>query len=190
MKLFATDTLLILGDSLSAGYQLPADKIWANQIKQQWLQLDNPINVVNASISGDTVAQGLARLPDQLARYKPKWVLIELGANDGLRGYPPTQIQSQLTQVIEQIKNANAMPILMQIYVPPNYGKRYSDAFVAIYPTLSEQLTIPMIPFFLADVITKPEWMLADGIHPNTDAQPFIANWMTQHLLPVLQASR
>lgn len=187
MKLLAADTLIILGDSLSAGYQLPADKIWANQIKQQWQTREPPINVVNASISGDTVAQGLARLPEQLTRYKPKWVLIELGANDGLRGYPTTEIQQQLTQVIEVIKQAGAQPILMQINVPPNYGKRYSEAFTAIYPALSEQLQIPIIPFFLADVITKPQWMLADGIHPNEYAQPFISDWMNQQLLPQLK---
>lgn len=187
MNTFAANTLLILGDSLSAGYQLPADTIWANRIKQQWQELENPINVINASISGDTVAQGYARLPEQLKQHQPKWVLIELGANDGLRGYQPAQIKQQLSELITMIEAHNAIPILMQIYVPPNYGKRYSDAFIAIYPTLAKERQISVIPFFLADVITKPQWMLADGIHPNADAQPFIAQWMSQHLLPVLK---
>lgn len=187
MNTFAANTLLILGDSLSAGYQLPNDTIWANQIKQQWQQLSDPINVVNASISGDTVTQGYARLPEQLTLHRPKWVLIELGANDGLRGYPATQIKQQLTDVIAMIKSHQATPILMQINVPPNYGKRYSDAFLAVYPTLAEEQQIPLIPFFLADVITHQQWMLADGIHPNVDAQPFITEWMNQHLLPILK---
>lgn len=187
MNTFAANTLLILGDSLSAGYQLPAETIWANRIKQQWLQLQNPINVVNASISGDTVAQGFARLPEQLKLNQPKWVLIELGANDGLRGYQIAQIRQQLVELITMVKNHNSIPILMQIYVPTNYGKRYSDAFAALYPTLAKEQKITMIPFFLVDVISKPMWMLADGIHPNTDAQPFIAKWMNENLLPVLK---
>uniref|UniRef100_UPI0022E114DB SGNH/GDSL hydrolase family protein n=1 Tax=Klebsiella variicola TaxID=244366 RepID=UPI0022E114DB len=130
--------------------------------------------VVNASISGDTSQQGLARLPALLKQHQPRWVLVELGGNDGLR------------TIIKDIKAANAEPLLMQIHLPANYGRRYNEAFGAIYPALAKEFDIPLLPFFMEEVYLKPQWMQDDGIHPNRDAQPFIADWMANRLAPLV----
>ncbi|EEQ02985.1 Acyl-CoA thioesterase I [Yersinia rohdei ATCC 43380] len=189
LRAAATDTLLILGDSLSAGYRLPIAQAWPSQLDKTW-QADSSLpalpKIVNASISGDTVAQGLARLPALLKQHQPRWVLIELGANDGLRGFPTQDIQRDLTQVINLIKEAKAQPLLMQIRIPPNYGRRYTEAFTAMYPQLAQQFDIPLVPFFMESVAVKPEWMQDDGLHPNALAQPFIADWMAQQLKPLV----
>lgn len=186
MRAAATDTLLILGDSLSAGYRLPIAEAWPSRLDKTWQATPSLPKVVNASISGDTAAQGLARLPALLKQHQPRWVLIELGANDGLRGFPPQDIQRDLTQVINLIKEAKAQPLLMQICIPPNYGRRYTDAFSAMYPQLAQQFGIPLVPFFMEQVAVKPEWMQDDGLHPNAQAQPFIADWMAQQLKPLV----
>ncbi|ORM83533.1 multifunctional acyl-CoA thioesterase I/protease I/lysophospholipase L1 [Pantoea allii] len=183
-RLAAADTLLVLGDSLSAGYQMSASKAWPSLLDKTWQQQPR---VINASISGDTAAQGLARLPALLKQHQPQWVLIELGGNDGLRGFPPKDIAQTLGTVIEQVKAARAKPILMQIRLPANYGRRYTDAFSAIYPQLAKQHDIPLLPFFMEQVYLKPEWMQQDGIHPNPDAQPFIAGLMAKELTPLVK---
>ena len=122
--------------------------------------------LVNASISGDTAAQGLARLPALLKQHQPRWVLIELGANDGLRGFPAQDVQRDLGQIITQVQQAGAQPLLMQIRIPPNYGRRYTEAFSAVYPALAKQFNIPLLPFYMEQVVVKPEWMQDDGLHP------------------------
>jgi acyl-CoA thioesterase I len=186
LRAAATDTLLILGDSLSAGYRLPIADAWPSRLDKTWQATPSLPEVVNASISGDTAAQGLARLPTLLKQHQPRWVLIELGANDGLRGFPTQDIQRDLTQIINQITAAGAKPLLMQIRIPPNYGRRYTDAFTAMYPQLAQQFGIPLIPFFMEQVAVKPQWMQDDGLHPNAEAQPFIADWMAQQLKPLV----
>ncbi|MBD2809364.1 multifunctional acyl-CoA thioesterase I/protease I/lysophospholipase L1 [Xenorhabdus sp. Vera] len=178
----AADTLLILGDSLSAGYRLPVEQSWPSLMAKQWQQTGKKTVIVNASISGNTALQGLERLPELLKQHNPKWVLIELGANDGLRGFPIQNIEQYLQQSITLVKQANAQPLLMQIRVSPNYGKRYTEAFAKIYPALSELNQIPLLPFFMEHVAIKPEWMQDDGLHPNQSAQSFIADWMSNQL--------
>ena len=143
--------------------------------------------LVNASISGDTAAQGLARLPALLKQHQPRWVLIELGANDGLRGFPAQDVQRDLGQIITQVQQAGAQPLLMQIRIPPNYGRRYTEAFSAVYPALAKQFNIPLLPFYMEQVVVKPEWMQDDGLHPNGDAQPFIASWMAERPEPLVK---
>ncbi|MGF1682624.1 multifunctional acyl-CoA thioesterase I/protease I/lysophospholipase L1 [Photobacterium minamisatsumaniensis] len=179
-------TLLVLGDSLSAGYQMPAEKSWPNLLAPEIKKNGHDLAVINASISGDTTGNGLARLPNLLKSHTPDYVLIELGANDGLRGFPPTTIRKNLTQMITQIETAGAIPLLMQIYVPPNYGKRYSEYFANLYPDLSQEFDIPLLPFFLEHIILKPEWMMEDGLHPKADAQPWIADYMADNIAPHL----
>jgi acyl-CoA thioesterase-1 len=179
----AADTLLILGDSLSAGYRMAATAAWPALLNNKWQQ--QPV-VVNASISGDTSQQGLARLPALLKEHKPRWVLVELGGNDGLRGFQPQQTEQTLRQIIQTVKSADAKPLLMQIRLPANYGRRYTEAFGAIYPKLSSELDVPLLPFFMEEVYLKPQWMQDDGIHPNRDAQPFIADWMATRLAPLV----
>ncbi len=181
----AADTLLILGDSLSAGYRMSANAAWPALLNDKWQSRD--VNVVNASISGDTAAQGLSRLPTLLKQHQPRWVLVELGGNDGLRGFQPNAIASTLRQIITQVKAANAEPLIMQIRLPANYGRRYNEAFSAIYPDLAKEFAIPLLPFFMEEVYFKPQWMQDDGIHPNRDAQPFIADWMETRLAPLVK---
>ncbi|MDK2633114.1 multifunctional acyl-CoA thioesterase I/protease I/lysophospholipase L1 [Pantoea stewartii subsp. indologenes] len=183
-RLAAADTLLVLGDSLSAGYQMSASQAWPSLLNKQWQQQPS---VVNASISGDTAAQGLARLPALLKQHQPQWVLIELGGNDGLRGFSPKDVAQTLGTIIDQVKAAKAKPILMQIRLPANYGRRYTDAFRDIYPQLAKQYDIALVPFFMEQVYLKPEWMQQDGIHPNPDAQPFIADLMAKELAPLVK---
>ncbi|MCZ4059047.1 multifunctional acyl-CoA thioesterase I/protease I/lysophospholipase L1 [Pantoea sp. LMR881] len=183
-RLAAADTLMVLGDSLSAGYRMSASAAWPSLLNKQWQQQPK---VINASISGDTAAQGLARLPALLKQHQPQWVLIELGGNDGLRGFPPDDIARNLRKVIDDVKAANAKPLLMQIRLPPNYGRRYTEAFSGIYPDLAQQYDIPLVPFFMEQIYLKPEWMQQDGIHPNPDAQPFIASLMAKELAPLVK---
>ena len=180
----AADTLLVLGDSLSAGYRMAAGAAWPALLNEKW-QPDTA--VVNGSISGDTSQQGLARLPALLKKHQPRWVLVELGGNDGLRGFAPQQTKETLQAIVRAVKAANAEPLLMQIRLPANYGRRYTESFSAIYPQLAEEFSIPLVPFFMEEVYLKPQWMQDDGIHPNRDAQPFIADWMASRLAPLVK---
>ncbi len=181
-----SQTLLVLGDSLSAGYQMPAEKSWPALLPPLLAQQAQPTTVINASISGDTTGNGLARLPKLLKQHKPDFVLIELGANDGLRGFHPKILRNNLSQMITEIKKVRSQPLLMQIEVPPNYGKRYNELFRNTYPSLSEATNVPLLPFFLVDIIVKPELMMKDGLHPTAEAQPLIAQFMAKHLQPYL----
>ena len=187
LKQANSQTLLILGDSLSAGYNMPIEQSWPSLLPLQLEKLGKITEVVNGSISGDTTGNGLDRLPTLLEQHQPNYVLIELGANDGLRGFPPQKINANLEMMFTQIKMANAHPLLMQIQVPPNYGKRYSQAFGSLYPKLSEKHDIPLLPFFLEEVIVKPEWIMKDGLHPKPEAQPWIAEFMAKELSPYLK---
>ncbi|MCW8334929.1 multifunctional acyl-CoA thioesterase I/protease I/lysophospholipase L1 [Vibrio paucivorans] len=179
----SSTTLLILGDSLSAGYQMPIAQAWPSLLPEELAKQNKTVDVVNASISGDTTGNGLSRLPSLLQEHQPSYVLIELGANDGLRGFPPNNVEKNLSAMIAQAKASGATPILMQIRVPPNYGNRYSDAFFDIYPTVAQKDGVSLIPFFLEQVIIKPEWMMSDGLHPKPEAQPFIAEYVAGHLV-------
>lgn len=179
-------TLLILGDSLSAGYQMAIEQSWPSLLPNELQQKNIQANVINGSISGDTTGNGLERLPALLKQHKPDWVLIELGANDGLRGFPPATIKRNLIQLIEQSKQAGSKVVLMQIMVPPNYGKRYTQAFSNVYPEVAKQQEVPLVPFFLEKVIVKPEWMMNDGLHPKPEAQPWIADFMADQLASIL----
>ncbi|MBG6031220.1 multifunctional acyl-CoA thioesterase I/protease I/lysophospholipase L1 [Proteus hauseri] len=185
-KAIAADTFLIFGDSLSAGYRLPIESAWPQRLADKWKTTNPEINVINASISGETAFQGQNRLPDLLKQHQPRWVLIELGANDGLQGYPVAQTKEALQNIITQVKDAGATPLFMQIMISPNYGKRYTQSFSAIYPKLAEDNALPLLPFYMEQIADKPEWMQNDSIHPNEDAQPFIAQWMDETLSPYL----
>ncbi|GLO63630.1 arylesterase [Vibrio sp. MACH09] len=178
----SSNTLLVLGDSLSAGYQMPATSAWPNLLAKDLEQKGFDYTVINASISGDTTGNGLDRLPDLLKQHEPTWVLIELGANDGLRGFHPNLINKNLQHIITISQQAEAKVALMQIQVPPNYGKRYSQAFSNIYPKLANEYQLPLLPFFLEQIILKDEWMKQDGLHPEEVAQPWIASYVADNL--------
>lgn len=162
---------------------MAASAAWPSLLNDKW---QNKTSVVNASISGDTSQQGLARLPALLQQHHPRWVVVELGGNDGLRGFAPAQTEQTLRKIIQTVKAADAQPLLMQIHLPANYGRRYNESFSAIYPKLAKEFDIPLLPFFMEEIYLKPQWMQDDGIHPNRDAQPFIADWMAKQLTPFL----
>ncbi len=167
--------LLILGDSLSAGYQMATEQSWPALLDQYWQQQSSDHSVINASISGETTDGGLRRLPRLLAKHKPDWILVELGANDGLRGFSPAQTRLHLQQIVRTAREAGSKPVLMQIRLPRNYGKRYLQLFESIYPELAAAESLPLLPFLLEEIALKPELMMADGLHPTAAAQAQIA---------------
>ncbi|KKO49288.1 arylesterase [Arsukibacterium sp. MJ3] len=172
------EKLLILGDSLSAAYGMQQQQGWPALLQQktEW-------QLINASISGETTAGGLARLPALLTEHKPDIVMIELGGNDGLRGFSVELIQSNLGKIITLVQQHKSQPILMQIRIPPNYGPRYVRQFTAVYPELAEKHDITLWPFFMDSIAINNDLMMADGIHPNVAAQPVITEFMAELLL-------
>ncbi|MBB6523570.1 arylesterase [Pseudoteredinibacter isoporae] len=162
-------TLMVLGDSISAAYGMKPEEGWVALLDKR-LATQN-ISTVNASISGETTAGGLARLEALLAKYQPDWVIVELGGNDGLRGYPVNRMKANLAGIIEQSQSASADVLLIGMQIPPNYGKRYTRMFSEAYPALAEQYGITLVPTFLESVAVKPDAMQEDGIHPNASAQ-------------------
>ncbi|MCC5826480.1 arylesterase [Alkalimonas sp.] len=170
--------LLLLGDSLSAAYNMQEQQGWV-YLTQQWLDTQQlPLTIINASISGETSAGGLARLPALLEQHQPHYVLIELGGNDGLRGFAVAQLEQNLTQLIELSQATGAEVLLMQIRIPPNLGPRYTRQFESLYPALAERYQLPLWPFFMEQIALNEDLMLPDGIHPNRQAQPLIKQQM------------
>jgi len=166
--------ILILGDSLSAEYGLPRGTGWVNLLEGQLIKDKSPWSVFNASISGETSSGGVNRLPNLLSQKKPGIVLIELGANDALRGLPVSQTETNLRKMIEISKNSGAKVLLCGIQIPSNYGQTYTKQFKELYPQLAKQEQIELLPFFLEGVATKPELFQADRLHPNVEAQSVI----------------
>jgi len=179
-------TIMVLGDSISAGYGMPIDKGWVSLLQQTLNEQNSPYTLINKSISGDTTAGGLARIDKALEQYKPEIVLLELGANDGLRGMPPVLIKQNLRKLIHRIQEKGAGVLLLSMRIPSNYGKRYTDMFYNNYPDLAEEMEIPFVPFILEDVALAQGMMQSDGLHPNEKAQPLIADKVWEHLHPLL----
>lgn len=170
-------TILILGDSLSAGYGIDAKQGWVNLLQQRLdQQYPKKHKVVNASVSGETTSGGLARLPKLLTTYKPDVVVIELGGNDGLRGQPPQMIQKNLAQLVQLSQKQKATVLLFGMKIPPNYGSAYSSAFENNYKVVSQQYKIKLLPFFLEGVAGQKGLIQNDQIHPNAKAQPIMLN--------------
>lgn len=167
------NTLLVVGDSLSAAYGVPSDKAWV-QLLQERLDRNglSQWQVVNASISGETTDGGARRLPGLLAENNPDVVVIELGGNDGLRGFPPKVIESNLAEMITLVQDAGAEAVLVGMQIPPNYGQRYTEMFADIFPKLSDRYNAALVPFFLQGVYDQDGMMQDDGIHPTEAAQP------------------
>lgn len=164
-------TVLIVGDSISAGFGLDTRYGWASLLQTRLRQEGFDDKVVNASISGDTSAGGQARLPALLAAHKPAVVVLELGGNDGLRGQPPAQLRQNLASMVDQSRQAGAKVLLLGMQLPPNYGVRYTTAFAKVYEELARDKQVALVPFFLEGVGGVPELMQADGIHPAQGAQ-------------------
>jgi len=179
-------TLLIFGDSISAGYGMSKEKQWSVLLQEKFNKENLKIKVINSSISGETTGGGLVRLEGIINQYKPSYVLLELGGNDALRGYPPKKIYSNLVEMISISEISNANIFLMQIKIPPNYGSRYQKAFESIYPRVAETTSAILIPFMLEEVALNADLMLPDGIHPKESAQPLIADFIYLQLKPLL----
>ncbi len=165
------EVVLIVGDSLSAGYGIDVSEAWATRLQERFEQKDAPYRVVNASISGDTTSGGLARLKKALPKHRPALVVIELGGNDGLRGLPVRTMRKNLSGMIEASLDAGARVALLGMRIPSNYGARYTDAFHEVYGELSREYDLPLVEFFLDGVALDPTLMQSDGIHPNASAQ-------------------
>lgn len=170
----ANPVILVLGDSLSAEYGLPRGTGWVSLLEEQLAKDKSPWTVLNASISGETSSGGLTRLPKLLSQKKPGIVLIELGANDALRGLPVSDTERNLSKMIQMSKKSGAKVLLCGIQIPSNYGQTYTTQFKKLYPQLAKQEQIELLPFFLEGVATKPEFFQADRLHPNVQAQSII----------------
>jgi len=182
-------TVLIVGDSLSAGFGIDTEQGWVALLQRRLDDEGYGYKVTNASISGDTTTGGLRRLPRALERFSPNVVLIELGGNDGLRGTSVKLIHKNLAAMIEQSIEAGARVILAGIQIPPNYGSAYADAFRDVYPALAEKYDVSLIEFFLKNVALNPSLMQADGIHPNAAGQPMLLENVWKVLESELEAT-
>ena len=180
-------SIVVLGDSISAGYGMDASQGWVNLLQQKFNREQKAHVISNESISGDTTAGGLARIDQALARHKPDIMLLELGANDGLRGLSPVEMKNNLIEMVRRSEKAGAKVMLLGMKIPPNYGKRYIEMFYNIYPQIADELKVPLVPFILEDVAAKPEFMQIDGLHPNALAQPIIADKIAAYLEPLLK---
>ena len=175
--------ILVLGDSLSAAYGIPAEQGWVSLLQRRLAERGFPHRVVNASISGDTSSGGLSRLPAALDRERPAVVILELGANDGLRGQPIPAMTANLARLIELAQQAEAKVLLAEMRIPPNYGPLYTQKFQAAFGELAQRYRLPLIPFLLEGVAGDPALIQDDGLHPRAEAQPR----MLDHVWPVLE---
>jgi acyl-CoA thioesterase-1 len=183
----ASRPLLVLGDSLSAAHNIPIESGWVHLLETRLEQSKHPRPVVNASISGETTAGGLARLPKLLADDKPALVVIELGANDGLRGLPLDEIRHNLDAMIRASRDAGAAVVLIGIELPINYGPQYRDGLRAIYRDLAAEFNLPLVPFLLDGVALNPDLMQDDGLHPKAVGEPKVLGNVWPVLEPALE---
>lgn len=170
----AEPRILVVGDSISAGFGVPVQQGWVALLQNSLQQRVPDVQVVNASISGDTTGGGLTRLPALLQQHQPDLTIIELGGNDGLRGIPVRVIEQNLQRMIMLSNQANSDTLLLGMQIPPNYGARYASSFQAVFPRLAEQQNTLLLPFLLEGIATKAGLMQPDGIHPTTEAQPLM----------------
>ena len=186
MAATGTPQILVLGDSLSAGYGIDQRKAWVSLLQQRLVDEGLDYRVINISSSGETSAGGLGRLDSALTRYRPAIVIIELGANDGLRGLPLRQMRDNLQQLIERARRAGAEVLLIGMQLPPNYGPRYTRAFHDTYLQLARENEVALLPFLLDGVSEQRELMQADNLHPTAAAQPHLLDNVWAALRPLL----
>lgn len=180
-------TVMVFGDSLSAAYNLSADQGWVHLIGGRIARANLPWRVVNASVSGETTAGGVRRIPEDLKRHKPSVVVIALGANDALRGLPVAGMRSNLEKMIRLARQAHAEPVLVGLMIPPNYGIDYAAEFRDMYADLAKKQKIALVPFLLEGIADKPEMFQGDQLHPTAEAQPRIADNVWPALAPLLK---
>ena len=182
--------ILVLGDSLSAGYGMDRQDSWVSLLDSRLKEYRYDYKILNSSISGDTTQGGLARLPRLLERYKPEVVIIELGGNDGLRGINPDVTRSNLERMVSLSRDNAAQVLLAGIKLPPNYGTDYLQQFESIYADLAGKYDTLLVPFFMEGVVFSPELMQADGIHPNEEGQPVLLDNIWKVLGPEFEKGR
>ena len=180
--------VLVFGDSLSAGYGIHVEQGWVNLLAKKIAAEGYGFRVVNASVSGETTDGGLARLPRALAVQQPRITLLELGANDGLRGLPLTGTRDNLDKMITLLQDHHVAVLLLGLRLPPNYGERYNSGFVTMYQELAASHHIALLPFLLENVALSPGLMQADGLHPNEQGQPLLLDNVWPRLLPLLRS--
>ena len=181
-------TILVLGDSLSAGYGIKPAQGWVALLEQRLRDQGYGYRVVNASVSGETTGGGLQRLPRALELHQPAVVVVELGANDGLRGLSVPLTTDNLTKIVAESKKTGAQVLLVGMLLPPNYGPRYTKDFTTMYRNIATSAKVPLVPFLLQSVALKPELMQADGLHPTAPAQPALLDTVWPQLKPLLKA--
>jgi len=167
-------TVVIFGDSLSAGYGIDVDRSWTALLQSRLNAQGYEHRVINASISGETTEGGKTRINAALKNFSPDLVILELGGNDGLRGFPPEVMKANIRAIIETTRDSGASIVLLGIRIPPNYGPRYTNAFEGVYRELAGELDVPWIEFFMDGIALNDELMQDDGIHPNEEAQPIL----------------
>ena len=167
-------TVLIFGDSLSAGYGIDIDRSWASLLQARLEQQGYEHRVVNASISGETTEGGATRIDGALEKFAPDLVILELGGNDGLRGFPPQRMRDNLEQIVSRAKASGAAVVLLGIRIPTNYGQRYSQAFEAVFRDVATEFDVQWIEFFMDGVALNDDLLQADRIHPTAEAQPIL----------------
>ena len=177
-----------MGDSISAGYGIQRDRGWVSLLSERLARKGYAYQVVNASMSGETTTGGLARLPQALASHDPRVVIIELGGNDALRGYPVTTIRENLERMVQLARQGDRRVLLLGMQIPPNYGPRYTRAFTEMYREVASRTDAALVPFFLEDVALAPGLMQADGIHPTEAAQPLLLETLWNFLQPLLES--
>ena len=176
MQSYATETptVLVFGDSLSAGHGIEVDQSWTALLQSRLDDQGYEHRVINASIGGDTTESGAARIGQAIATFAPSLIILELGGNDGLRGIPAERMRGNLHKIIKTSKDSGAAVVLLGIRIPPNYGQRYIEDFDKVFRELANELDVPWIEFFMEGVALHDELMQSDGIHPNADAQPIL----------------
>lgn len=183
----APATILVLGDSLSAGYGIKADTGWVNLLSKRLAEQGYEYRVVNASVSGETSGGGRVRLPKLLSTHKPAIVILELGANDGLRGLPNAQLRSNLGTMIDAAQQTRAKVLLVGMQIPANYGQNYTEGFKAVFTSLAKTRKVALAPFLLDGVALDAKALQADNLHPNELGQPRLLENVWPHLRPLLQ---
>jgi acyl-CoA thioesterase-1 len=180
--------ILVFGDSISAGYGLAhVEQGWVELLKTRLNAQGYGYQVVNASVSGETTAGGLARLPRALELHHPKIVILELGGNDGLRALPIAQMRANLTQMVELASAAGAKVLLLGMRMPPNYGPEYTEQFAMVFSNLARDRKLPLVPFLLTDIALSPTLLQGDDIHPNAAGQPILVENVWPTLKPLLK---
>ena len=183
------DDILVIGDSISAAYGMQVEQGWVYRLQQRLAGTEPPHRLINASISGDTTANARARLKTLLTRTDPDIVIIEIGGNDALRGLSLDTMRDNLADMINTAQQHQAQVLLIGMDIPPNYGPVYTQKFRTVYRELAETHQVTLLPSLLDKIGTKPDLMQADGIHPNSKAQPLMADLVAEYLLPMLERS-